>query len=139
MNTLINKLSTKLLNLEQFQIEMLNHQVNDFIHANNEANTYNHQYCPKCGKANPRLIKGGTTRAGKQMLRCLDCKRRFVIDHGRYSFYSHKSQAQWNEVIKHTFLTTSLKETAALTNIHESTIFHMRHKILNALEIAECP
>ena len=33
--------------------------------------------CPKCGAIHPRIIKGGKTSTGKQMFRCMDCRRRF--------------------------------------------------------------
>ena len=41
--------------------------------------------CPKCGAIHPRIIKGG-----KQLFRCMDCRRRFTADYGTCSFYSHQ-------------------------------------------------
>jgi transposase-like protein len=47
----------------------------------------------------PRLTKAGFTAAGKQMLRCHECGKRFVIDHGELTYYSHQSQAKWDDLI----------------------------------------
>ncbi len=41
--------------------------------------------CPKCGAIHPRITKGG-----KQMFRCMDCRRRLTADCGTCSFYSHQ-------------------------------------------------
>jgi transposase-like protein len=58
--------------------------------------------CPKCGLIHPRIIKGGKTTTGKQMFRCMDCRKRFTADYGTCSFYSHQSAEAWNELIKMT-------------------------------------
>ena len=51
--------------------------------------TYHFEYCPKCGCYHPRLVKSGFTNSGKQMLRCKECEKRFVVDRGQLTFYSH--------------------------------------------------
>lgn len=33
------------------------------------------------------------------MLRCKECKKRFVVDRGQLTFYSHHDQSKWNELI----------------------------------------
>lgn len=55
--------------------------------------TYHFEYWPKRGYYHPRLVKSlvksGFTNSGKQMLRCKECEKRFVIDHDQLTFYSH--------------------------------------------------
>lgn len=69
--------------------------------------TYHFEYCPKCGCYHPRLVKSGFAKSGKQMLRCKECGKRFVIDHDQLTFYSHQDQSKWNE----------------------HNVFNMRHKL----------
>ena len=47
------------------------------------------------------------------MLRCKECGKRFVVDHGQRTFYFHQDQSQWNELIMDTLNGAFLKETAA--------------------------
>lgn len=70
--------------------------------------TYYFEYCPKRGCYHPRLVKSGFANSDKQMLRCKECGKRFVIDHGQLTFYSHQDQSKWNE----------------------HNVFNMRHKLL---------
>ena len=128
---IINQISQ----LELFQKEQLVIQLQGIINQNIEVKNIKYNVCPKCDIANPKVGPRGVTKAGKPMIECKHCNKRFVFDHGLYSFYSHSSQAEWNEVIKHTILLTSIKEVAAILNIHEQKVFSMRHKILFALEI----
>ena len=78
--------------LYPFQVEKITRQVNDFILSNKESEECSFEICPKCGAVHPRLTKAGFTAAGKQMLRCHECGKRFVIDHGELTYYSHQSQ-----------------------------------------------
>lgn len=48
--------------------------------------TYNFEYCPKCGYYHPRLVKSNFTNSGKQMLRCKECVKRFIVDRGQLTF-----------------------------------------------------
>lgn len=128
---LTDNVKNKLHDYQQKRVDML---IDDFIAANVEAEKLTMKVCPKCGAINPRFKKGGTTSAGKQMLRCCECNHRSVIDHGQLTFYSHQSQDKWNELICDTIEAKSIKSTAALIDVHETTAFRMRHKLLNALE-----
>lgn len=51
--------------------------------------TNHFEYCPKRGCYHPHLVKSGFANSGKQMLRCKECGKRFVIDHDQLTFYSH--------------------------------------------------
>ena len=73
------------------------------------------------------------------MLKCNACNKRFVCDHGQLIFYSHQSQAKWNDLIIQTQNGNSILETAAKINVNESTAFRMRHKYLHFIEVMEYP
>ena len=68
------------------------------------------------------------------MLRCHECGKRFVIDHGELTYYSHQSQTKWDDLILETQNGNSMKETAVKINVHETTAFRMSHKYLHSLE-----
>lgn len=54
-------------------------------------------YYSKCGYYHPYLVKSCFANSGKQMLRCKECGKRFVVDRGQLTFYSHQDQSKWNE------------------------------------------
>ncbi|MEE0465599.1 transposase, partial [Holdemanella sp.] len=95
--------------LQSFQIEKIDCEITDYLDTNNKMNTYHFEYCPKCGCYHPRLIKSGFANFGKQMLRCKECGKRFVVDRGQLTFYSHQDQSKWNELILDTLNGVSLK------------------------------
>ena len=72
--------------LQSFQIEKIDSEINDYLDTNNKMNSYHSEYCPKCGCYHPRLIKSGFANSGKQMLRCKECGKRFVVDRGQLIF-----------------------------------------------------
>ena len=72
--------------LQSFQIEKIDSEINDYLDTNNKMNSYHFEYCPKCGCYHPRLIKSGFANSGKQMLRCKECGKRFVVDRGQLIF-----------------------------------------------------
>ena len=78
-------------------------------------------------------------RAVLPRLRCKECGKRFVVDHGQLTFYSHQDQSKWNELILDTLNGVSLKETAAKINVNERNVFNMRHKLLVSLKTEEHP
>ena len=94
--------------LQSFQIEKIDRETTDFLDTNSKIDTYHFEYCPKCGCYHPRLVKSGFANSGKQMLRCKECGKRFVIDRGQLTFYSHQDQSKWNELILDTLNAMSL-------------------------------
>lgn len=96
-------------------------------------NTYHFEYCPKYGCYHPHLIKSVFANSGKQMLRCKECGKRFVVDLGQLTFYSHQDQSKWHELILDTLNGVSLKEIAAKINVNEHNVFNMHHKLLVSL------
>lgn len=130
---IIEKLSNS--ELSEYQIQELDKQIDQFINDNNTASNPIVEVCPKCGKIHPKVIKAGKTRNGKQMLRCQDCNKRFVEDTAQLTFYSHQELSKWRIVLKDTLNRVGLRKTAAKIGAHYVTIFRMRHKFLNFLEM----
>ena len=120
--------------LFDYQINRINQIYLEYCELNSSQDKYEIQFCPKCGIKDPITTKGGFSNSGKQMLRCIACNRRFVSDTGRLTYYSHQKSDKWSDFIKATMQTKSLKECAALIDVHEHTAFRMRHKLLNFLE-----
>ena len=137
-NTLMTHLNQDTIAaLQSFQIEKIDRETTDFLDT--KIDTYHFEYCPKGGCYHPHLIKSGFTNSGKQMLRCKSCGKRFVVDRGQLTFYSHQDQSKWNELILDTLNGVSLKETAAKINVNERNVFNMRHKLLVSLGTEERP
>lgn len=109
-----------------YQKDRVSQMVRDFIKTNRQMNQFH-----------PVLVKAGKTKAGKQMLKCSSCHKRFVCDHGQLTYYSHQPQSKWNDLIIETQKGNSLLHTAAKINVHESTVFRMRHKYLHFIEDME--
>lgn len=120
-----------------YQKDRVSQMIRDFIETNRQMNQFHFEYCPKCGQFHPVLVKAGKTKAGKQMLKCSSCHKRFVCDHGQLTYYSHQPQSKWNDLIIETQKGNSLLHTAAKINVHESTVFRMRHKYLHFIEDME--
>ena len=72
-----------IVSLHSFQIEKIDREITDYLDTNNKMNSYHFEYCPKCGCYHPRLIKS---------------RKRFVVDRGQLTFYSHQDQSKWNEL-----------------------------------------
>ena len=68
------------------------------------------------------------------MLRCHSCNRRFTVDHGQLTFYSHQDESQWDQLILDSLEKVPETETAAKINVSPYTAFRMRHKFLHACE-----
>ena len=98
-----NLLPKELLELLQpFQIDQIKNMISSFLVMNFSVHEYVFEYCPKCGVHHPVLIKAGKANSGKQMYRCKHCNKRFVVDHGQLTYYSHQSEQKWNQLIDDT-------------------------------------
>lgn len=123
INTVSNYLLPSVFNqLCSYQKDRVSQMIRDFLETNQQMNVFHFEYCPKCGQLHPVLVK-----AGKQMLKCNSCNKRFVCDHGQLTYYSHQSQAKWNDLIIETQKGNSLLKTAAKIDVHESTVFVSRY------------
>lgn len=96
-NQYLNEQTTS--HLMEYQIQKINRQIQDFMNTNKEVEQYHFEVCPKCGKLHSHLVKGGFSNSRKQMLQCKDCGKRFVVDHGQLTYYSHQSPDKWNDLI----------------------------------------
>lgn len=67
-------------NLKSFKIEKIDCDSTGHLDTNNKMNMYHFEYCPKCGCYHPQFIKSGFANSVKQILRCKECGKRFVVD-----------------------------------------------------------
>ena len=86
--------------------------------------------CIHCGK---KAIKNGKNDGIQQYL-CKNCRRSFSERAASAIANSHACDNVWMAVIRDTVDGVSLARTANELDITEPTVFHMRHKILNAIE-----
>jgi len=87
--------------------------------------------CPHCGSVS--VVRNGKP-GGRQAYLCRDCKKSFMQTTGSAIFNSHGGETVWKQVIRDTVEGISLDNTATSLDLHHSTVFHMRHKILTCLE-----
>ena len=122
--------------LYEYQVNALTREINDYLQLNAEVAKIERDTCPKCGSVTAHFTSGGYTvsKHSKHMLKCSDCHRRFVEDHGQLTYYSHSDAGVWNKVIEDTLEGKSLASTAAQINHHTQTVFRMRHKLLEFIE-----
>ncbi len=87
--------------------------------------------CPYCGNA--RVIKYGH-RNGKQRFLCHGCKQTFMHSTNTLMAHSHFSQSVWADFICDTLQGKTLDSSAKEYGFSHQTAFHMRHKVLMALQ-----
>ena len=87
--------------------------------------------CPHCGGKS--VVRNGHRR-GRQQYLCRECGKSFVRTIGTAFYNSHSGEAVWKQVIRDTVKGISLEETAVNLDMHNETIFNMRHKVLFCLE-----
>jgi len=86
--------------------------------------------CINCGSI---AVKNGK-KSGVQQYICKSCGKPFSERASSAISNSHASDAVWKAVIRDTVSGISLDKTAAELEMVHSTVFNMRHKILNAIE-----
>ena len=93
--------------------------------------------CPYCGG---KTVKNGK-QCGKQRHQCKECGCTFTYTVNTVMYRSRAGERIWNEVISDTLNFVSIDETAERLRLSHDRVFHMRHKILAALENMEanCP
>ena len=87
--------------------------------------------CPYC--SNAHIVKNGH-KCGKQEYRCKDCGRTFVSTTKTIMSGSHQSRELWEEVISDTLWGNAIDYSAKRLGLSHDCVFHMRHKILFALQ-----
>jgi transposase-like protein len=88
-------------------------------------------YCQNC-----HVVKNGH-KHNKQSYLCKYCGKSFVETTNTVMEKSHYDKSVWKQVISDTIRGVSLDETAKKLDLSHKTAFHMRHKILSALEMYE--
>ena len=68
------------------------------------------------------------------MYLCHDCKKTFSETATKAIEYSHSSATVWRQVISDTIDGIPIDKTAKSLDLHHSTVFNMRHKILYCIE-----
>jgi len=86
--------------------------------------------CVRCGA---KSVKNGKDNGIQQYI-CKSCGRSFSERATSAIANSQTSDAVWKAVIEDTVFGIALSKTAKDLDIAHSTVFHMRHKILNAIE-----
>ena len=87
--------------------------------------------CPFCGSSD--VIRYGH-KCGKQRFLCKSCGRTFMTTTHTVMSQSHFPADVWKESISDTIRGNALDYTAARLGINHQTAFHMRHKVLLALQ-----
>lgn len=118
------------IGLTEYQVERHFNDIVSDIDMNHKTEKHVFSSCPKCGVSNPRLILGGKAGSRKQMYRCCSCRKRFTVDHGSLTFYSHQDESKWNDFISDTLQGSSLRECAERIGVNPTTAFNMRHRFL---------
>jgi len=86
--------------------------------------------CVNCGLP---VVKNGRNDGIQQYL-CKHCGKSFSERSTNAIAHSHASDIVWKAVIRDTVDGVSMSRTARDIEVAHSTVFHMRHKILNAIE-----
>ena len=88
--------------------------------------------CPYCG--DEQVIRFGR-KEGKQRYKCKACSKLFMATSRTIMEKSHSDEESWRIVIQDTLSgKVSLDETAEKIGVSHPTAFHMRHKVLMAIE-----
>lgn len=87
--------------------------------------------CPHCGGSH--ILKNGH-KDGKQRFFCKDCRHTFTYTTNTLMENSHYGRSVWAGFIQDTLYGESLDNSAEKYGFSHQTSFHMRHKVLMALE-----
>lgn len=98
-----------------------------------EARFASKPHCPHCNSKN---IKGHGKYRGRQRYKCKDCSKTFNDTTASPMAGTHHPD-KWAEYIQCMVEGKTLKESADQLDIHISTAFYWRHKVLNALNAME--
>lgn len=87
--------------------------------------------CPHCGGT--ALIRYGT-KCGKPRFKCKSCERTFVTTTNTVMCMSHYDESIWHAVMRDTLEGHSMSFTEKHLGLSHQAVFHMRHKILIAMQ-----
>lgn len=103
-----------------------NHQI---IHREHTKDSQKN--CPLCESSS--IIKHGRTKSKRQRYMCKDCKKSFSDTTNTIAYHSKQPYKVWINVINDTLECKPLRKTAEFNNISPTTVFSMRHKVLETL------
>lgn len=119
----------QLLDLETLVSEQLatTNFDNELIKYINDIHT-----CPKCGGSN--IKKNGHNKKTKhQMFFCKDCHKQFTATHNSLVHSTKKPISTWFIAVESVLNRDKLEVMAQKCNIHKTTAFYWRHKILDRI------
>lgn len=106
--------------------------INNIKEAAEEAKRTAPLLCIYCGE---KAVKNGKNDGIQQYI-CKSCGKSFSQRATSAIANSHASDNVWKSVIRDTVDGIAIAKTARELEVADSTVFHMRHKILNAIEQA---
>lgn len=89
--------------------------------------------CPYCGCSH--IVRNGK-KCNKQRFLCKSCKRTFVTTTHTILSMSHFPTSVWKEAITDALQEDPIDHTAERLGVSHTCVFHMRHKLLMALQYA---
>jgi transposase-like protein len=92
---------------------------------------------PPCPHCKSTLVTRFGRKNGKQRYRCNSCRMTFLETTKTALSQSHYGESVWKQAIRDTLSGESMDNTAVALGMTHQTAFHMRHKILRALECVE--
>ena len=111
--------------------EAINNLYDAVLQLFNAYTTMETPSCPYCGSA--AIVKNGH-KCGKQEYRCKCCGKTFVSTTNTLMSNSRHSAEIWEEVIQDTLDGDAIDYTASRLGLSHDCVFHMRHKVILALE-----
>jgi transposase-like protein len=131
MKKLLEELTHNLINLSEEQLLTIHDAVCNLLKESKS--TIEVEACPYCGG---KTVKNGK-QCGKQRHQCKSCKATFTCTVNTVMYRSRASIAAWQEVISDTINFVPIDATADRLGFSHDRVFHMRHKVLAALEKIE--
>lgn len=128
MNTLRDELINKIKNMPEKWLLSINQAVSSLSEKFVYTGYINE--CPYCGG---HVIKNGT-QCGRQRHLCKCCGRTFTCTVNTILYRSRTDEELWKEVLSDTIDFISIDKTAGRLGLTHDHVFHMRHKILAAME-----
>ena len=128
MNTLRNDLINKIKQMPEEWLLFINEAINSL--SKSLIRDRNINACPYCDS---RIVKNGT-QCGRQRYQCKGCGRTFTCTVNTVLYHSRTDEDIWKEVLADTLEFVSIDKTAERLGLSHDRVFHMRHKILAAME-----
>lgn len=130
----IHEIISKLSNEEKSQlISLLQSQISSEEESLTELRFSNGLFCPRCG-CMENITKFGF-KNNHQRFRCKNCGRVFNEITNSALMGTKKDISIWKKYLECMFNNFSIRKSAQICNINQTTAFVWRHKILDALSI----